>query len=100
MPPWPSRKPCPKDPRISHTLLKESSVFLFFLQFISFLDMGFPGLPSHPGNMKYNNREGVARYLEQHHPNQYMIYNLSDEQYDTIFFKDKACNRVTTLSFQ
>ena len=51
--------------------------------------MGFPGLPRYPSNsIRYNNREIVAAYLEEHHKNHFMIFNLSDETYESILFGD------------
>ena len=51
--------------------------------------MGFPGWPQHPNpNVKYNMREIVASFLETHHKDHYMIFNLSDEVYETMLFND------------
>ena len=51
--------------------------------------MGFPGWPQHPNpSIKYNMREIVASFLEPHHKDHYMIFNLSDEVYETMLFND------------
>lgn len=51
--------------------------------------MGFPGWPQHPNPaIKYNMREIVASFLESHHKDHYMIFNLSDEMYETMLFND------------
>lgn len=51
--------------------------------------MGFPGWPQNPSKwIKYNTREIVAGYLEEHHKDHFMVFNLSDEVYDTILFGD------------
>lgn len=51
--------------------------------------MGFPGWPKNPNNsMHYNSREVVASYLEKNHKDHYMIFNLSDEIYETLLFGD------------
>ena len=57
--------------------------------FSSSTAMGFPGWPKNPSRyIKYNTREIVAAYLEEHHKDHYMIFNLSDEVYETILFGD------------
>ena len=51
--------------------------------------MGYPGWPKYPmKNVKYNMREVVASFLNDNHKDHYMIFNLSDEIYDTILFGD------------
>ena len=51
--------------------------------------MGFPGWPKNPNPaIKYNSREIVAAFLETHHKDHFMIFNLSDEVYDSILFGD------------
>ena len=50
--------------------------------------MGFPGWPKNPNSaMHYNSREVVAAYLEKNHKDHYMIFNLSDEVYETLLFE-------------
>lgn len=51
--------------------------------------MGFPGRPSSaPKNAKYNSAETVAIYLKKHHENKFMVFNLSDEIYETMLFEE------------
>ena len=55
--------------------------------------MGFPGWPKVPNpSIKYNSREIVAAFLEEHHKDHYMIFNLSDEIYETLLFNDHVGN--------
>ena len=63
--------------------------------------MGFPGLPTHPKpSIRYNNREIVAAYLEEHHKNHYMIFNLSDETYESILFGDHVLSSLSIIIYR
>ena len=50
--------------------------------------MSFPYEDSGPGHN--NSLEEVAMYLEGTHPSQYLIFNLSGEQYDTDRFNGQV----------
>ena len=62
---------------------------MYCFVFSLILVMGFPGWPKNPNPaVKYNSREIVAAFLETHHKDHFMIFNLSDEVYDSILFGD------------
>ena len=59
--------------------------------------MGFPGNPkTRKIEGHTNNRESIAYYLETRHPNHFKLFNLTEEEYDTLLFANSV---LTPVSF-
>ena len=71
------------------TYIAQNVIGMCFCNNVTCLAMGYPGWPKYPNkNMKYNMKEVVAYFLNDHHKDHFMIFNLSDELYETILFGD------------
>ena len=53
--------------------------------------MGFPGNPkTRRLEGKVNNRENIAFFLETKYSKHYMIFNLTEEEYDPLLFDNRV----------